>query len=764
MSSQQPAQAVPAEDLSPQTPYPELSIQELAERFHAAFPGWQANHVEATFPPDLRPDERDKIKPDYQNVEGPPAVQHWIDHLEGRRGLVISPLRPDSTVLWGCIDRDADPGSRYSAISPEDYARQIQEWGVKGVIFRSKSGGLHICLFAAEPIPATLMRVRLLELVRAFGLPDKTERRPNEDSADQVAKSPTVLNMPYFGGGKTVRPAVRPNGSWMMAEEALHAIEESRLPAAWFSTPLNLPKAPTSSKVLQMPRHHTPRDREFPPVKGNMYPHHKSELAHWAQSHPGCTAGEITAYSAFVFEHYLKPNGADRHVYEGWNVPKYAEWLVSKEIAKTGNLTEIIAAGGSERWLALLQRSQNREPKGNLFNISLALSESPKLQDIFKFDEFRQRVVIQRDCVEIDAHQGDMLEDRHITAVTRWLQECGIPAPVTTTGEAIHEHAQRTSNRYHPVRDYLNSLPVWDGVERVSTFFERYFGAHSNAGYLKAISICFLVSLIARIMRPGCKCDTVPVLEDKQGTKKSQGIAAIMPNRDWFADSLPDVGNKDAFIQLRGKWLIEIPEMRAFQGASAEKIKAFISAPIDTYRPPYGRVSVDQPRSVVFCASTNALSYLEDASGARRFWPVSTGSIDLEAIARDRDMLFAEAIHLYNRGVKWWLDEDAEALAAHETEQRQIQDAWTSAVANWAGNPQSNTHDRNGLAASIYSTPGKVLTAEVLQHGLGVPLNAIRKGDSQRVGNILQSLGYQRGKQERAGDQRYRFYVLQEAA
>lgn len=321
-------------------------------------------------------------------------------------------------------------------------------------------------------------------------------------------------------------------------------------------------------------------------------------------------------------------------------------------------------------WRARLRMNDKGKPLPDEANVDIALRNAPGIAGLVRRNEFSGKIEITRDTPWRDVVAGESWSDRDDTALMLWMQREGIlirsASAISRCVEAVAHDAA-----FHPVHDYLKATE-WDLTPRLNGWLARYLGAKGEPEYLSAVGRRWLISAIARVMRPGCQADHTLVLEGLQGAGKSRTARALAVKPEWFADRIPDLHTADAAIQLAGCWIVELAELSAVRRAENEAVKAYLSRTHDVYRPPYGRYRINVPRQCVFIGSTNEGTYLTDRTGNRRYWPVACGDIDIQYLERDRDQLWAEAYAAFKNGEPWHLDSDEQRMASAAQEERTV--------------------------------------------------------------------------------------------
>jgi predicted P-loop ATPase len=372
-----------------------------------------------------------------------------------------------------------------------------------------------------------------------------------------------------------------------------------------------------------------------------------------------------------------------------------------------------------------------------LANAIAAFRHAPEWGGVLAFNEFGCGMVVLRPAPWGIVPKGEWT-DHEDRLAAEWLQRQGVLVSVDVAGQAVQTAAR--DHPFHPVKAYLQGLH-WDGVERVDRWLSTYLGA-DDTEYSRAVGSRWLISAVARIFRPGAKADCCLILEGPQGIRKSTALRTVAG--EYFTDELADLGSKDAAMQTRGVWIIELSELDNLSHAEVARIKAFMSRTTDRFRPPYGMHLVESPRQCVFAGTVNHGTYLRDETGGRRFWPIVCGRIDVDTLAGDRDQLWAEAKVRFESGCVWWLDTaDLVQMASDQQEARYEGDPWEEVVGPWLESKQSTA------------------ISEVLEKCINKPQAQWTQTDKIRAARCLRAQGWVRYR-ERQGDRlewRYRKVV-----
>jgi predicted P-loop ATPase len=307
-------------------------------------------------------------------------------------------------------------------------------------------------------------------------------------------------------------------------------------------------------------------------------------------------------------------------------------------------------------------------------------------------------------------------------------------------------------NRFNPILDYLDALK-WDGVPRLETWQTTYLGAEDTP-LNRAIGRLTLVAAVRRVRKPGCKFDQIPVWEGAEGSNKSTAIAVLAGEGNFSDQTILTANDKEQQELLRGVWIYEIADLAGMKRSEVEKVKAFASRTHDRARPAYGRRRVDAGRRGILIGTTNDDQYLKSETGNRRFWPLTTGTIDIESLHRDRDQLWAEAAAVEKQGGSLALPRELWATAAAVQDDRRQHDPWDDSLANFNGIPRAATDGSGELQEWTR-------VSEILAH-LGVTLigfrcRPVRRAKdcgehSQSAGAGARSLVSTHGQCERACD------------
>lgn len=376
-----------------------------------------------------------------------------------------------------------------------------------------------------------------------------------------------------------------------------------------------------------------------------------------------------------------------------------------------------------------LIRDDKDRPIWNMANAITLLTDHGDWHGVLGFNQFTMRRVLLHSVPgQAGGEYPRPLEDDDYSAAQAWFNRNGFPKANTEIVQAAVRKVCRHQS-FDPLRDYLEGLQ-WDGTPRLDAWLTTYCGAEAS-DYTSEVGKRWCISAVARGFKPGCKADHMLVLEGAQGRRKSTALAALA-GEDWFSDALPQMGTKDASSYLRGKWIIEVGELEAMR-KEVDAIKAFITRQVETFRPAYAREEVSEPRRCVFAGTTNKDDWQRDETGGRRFWPVKVGTIDVPALERDRNQLWAEAVVRYRDGARWWLEGEVAEHAQVEVAERRADDPWRADIAR------------------IIARYPEVTTKQVLGE-LGVLPSDMTPQLSKRVSQELVALGWERAGRITSGE------------
>ena len=441
---------------------------------------------------------------------------------------------------------------------------------------------------------------------------------------------------------------------------------------------------------------------------------------------------------------------------------------------------EDFADESADHWQAGLELEKSGAVKETLSNFIHILRCDPKLQGI-AYNELRCGIDIRDENGLPWAPLRQTWSDSDISSLAGYIDRVYSLYSMSKLKNALL--AVMTERTFHPIREYLEALPAWDGIKRVDTLLTDYLGAEDNA-YTRAVIRKTLVAAVKRIYEPGVKFDTILVLAGEQGIGKSTFFSRLAGA--WFSDSLSiaDMRDKTGAEKMQGFWILEISEMNGIKKVDVETVKSFASRQDDKYRVAYGTVVEAHPRQCIIVGTTNTMTgFLRDVTGNRRFWPVT---LQGESQKHPWDLtseivgqIWAEVLTLYRAGDELVLTGEAAALAkklqqdALEDDDREglvreyleklLPESWPSMTLSQrriflAG----DEFDQSDNAGTVRRE--KVCNMEIWAECFGKDPASIQKQDSYAITAVMKKIeGWEHYQGNKSGKLSFSFYGVQKA-
>lgn len=385
----------------------------------------------------------------------------------------------------------------------------------------------------------------------------------------------------------------------------------------------------------------------------------------------------------------------------------------------------------------------------SLQNITQALSNPLWVGMDIRFDEFAGELVINEDSLALK-EVWRPFKDTDYSALRMLLEgeEFGF-APIARQDMRDAVHLAAENRRFDTAREWLNRLK-WDGTPRIARFFADYFGAADN-DYTGAVSLYVWTALAGRVQVPGSKADMMPILVGDQGCGKSTGVAAIAPDTMYFTDAIQFTDKEDDHARkIRGVLVAEYSEMNGLKTRAIESIKASLSRTHEKWVAKYQENASHYARRCIYFGTSNDDELLDDGTGARRFLPLTVGQVDVKAIERDRDQLWAEARHVVAIG--GIQHANAERLAVTEHAGFSVIDDLQGRIADWLDTEID-------LGGQTPRQVGEVTTRQIIDAlGMSAGLSPNRASET-RVGKVLRCLKCKKTRRNVKGNIQYLYAV-----
>lgn len=352
---------------------------------------------------------------------------------------------------------------------------------------------------------------------------------------------------------------------------------------------------------------------------------------------------------------------------------------------------------------------------------------------LFVLNEFSDEIIVRVHPPWLAANEEfrvHTLTDSDVINMSAHVENFGFKVGKEKVRDAIVSISEK--DRIHPVKQYMRSLQ-WDGVNRLSTWLRDYAGATvQDEKYLSAIGTKWLLAGVARTFQAGCKFDHMLVLEGKTDIGKSALLRELATFGDieeaYFTDavSMKDFDRPFAAMLWQGNLILEFAELDGMDKASINTVKAWITRQEDVYQPKFSNDKKHRPRQFILAGTTNEDVWMVDTTGNKRFWPVHCTFTNIPALKEVKEQLWAEAMHLYESGERWWLSDDDPVyqLAKSEQSLRMVGDSWQDIL-------------------QVKFRDCKWVTMQDAYEHLGIPITQRDRGTDARIRGIMAALKFE---------------------
>ncbi|MFB9864320.1 VapE domain-containing protein [Rufibacter immobilis] len=236
---------------------------------------------------------------------------------------------------------------------------------------------------------------------------------------------------------------------------------------------------------------------------------------------------------------------------------------------------------------------------------------------------------------------------------------------------------------FDPFKAYFNSLPPWDGetdfIGQLASTVTTTDQAQWQACFAK-----WFVAMAAGVLDEKIVNHTLIVLSGGQGLGKTTWVQNLVPKqlREYLYSGEVNPGNKDTLQQLSENMLINLDELENLNRSEIGSLKEMVTKGEIKVRRAYGHHHEKMPRRASFAGSVNTAQFLSDTTGSRRFLCFEVLDIDYRHQA-DLEMAYAQALHLYKNGFRFWFDKEEIQAVTASNERFQVRSVEEELLLSW---------------------------------------------------------------------------------